>query len=159
MSGTRGSRSVCAVVAAVFLFLIAPTAGAAGMLIPRNGGSPIKVREHEVSVEIADGLAKTTLRQTFVNPHGRALEAIYVFPLPEDAALVDVAMEVGGQRLEGLLVERSRARAIYDQIVSSRRDPALVEKIGRNRFRLSVFPVLPRVRTIVELTWIEQVPL
>ncbi|MEN8151158.1 MAG: HEAT repeat domain-containing protein, partial [Planctomycetota bacterium] len=48
---------------------------------------------------------------------------------------------------------------IYDQIVSSRRDPALVEKIGRNRFRLSVFPVLPRVRTIVELTWIEQVPL
>jgi len=143
-----------------FLLLLAVTdARAAGLLVPRDGSTPIGVKSHRVTAVVEDGLAKTTLRQTFVNHHPRALEAIYVFPIPENASLVDVAMEVGGQRLEGLLVERRRARKIYDDIVREKRDPALVEQIGRSTFRLSVFPVLPKVETIVELTWIERVPL
>jgi len=132
---------------------------AAGLLVPRNGGTPIGVRSHRVSVEIHDGLAKTTLRQTFVNSGRDTLEAIYEFPVPEGAALVDVALEAGGQRLEGLLVERRRARGIYNEIVRGRRDPALVEQIGRNTFRLSVFPVLPKKDTVVEITWVEKIPL
>ena len=68
-------------------------------------------------------------------------------------------MEVGGQRLEGFLVERKTARRTYDAIVRRGRDPALVEQIGRSKFRLSVFPVLPDTPTVVELTWIESVPL
>jgi Ca-activated chloride channel family protein len=143
-----------------FLLLLAATeARAAGLLVPRDGSTPIAVRSHRVSAVLENGLAKTTLRQTFVNHHPRALEAIYVFPIPENASLVDVAMEVGGQRLEGLLVERKRARKIYDDIVRRKQDPALVEKIGRSTFRLSVFPVLPKKETVVELTWIERVPL
>jgi Ca-activated chloride channel family protein len=68
-------------------------------------------------------------------------------------------MEVGGRRLEGLLAERRRARRVYDEIVRGRRDPALVEQVGRSRFRLSVFPVLPGEETVVELSWIQPVPL
>lgn len=139
--------------------VMASPSRAAGLLVPRDGSPPIEVRSHRVTVEVTDGLAKTTLRQTFVNPHSRPLEAIYLFPLPTDAALVDLAMEVGGQRLEGLLAERQQARRVYNQIVRQRRDPALVEQVGRNAFRLSVFPLLPGVDTVVELTWIEHIPL
>jgi len=143
----------------VLLLVVCREAGAAGLLVPRDGSAPIHVRSHRVVAEVTDGLARTTLRQTFVNPGDRAVEAIYLFPLPEGAALTDVAMEVGGQRLEGLLAERQKARRIYDQIVRSRRDPALVEQVGRNSFRLSVFPVMPKQETVVELTWIQHVPL
>jgi Ca-activated chloride channel family protein len=143
----------------VILLLSAESVRAAGLLMPRDGGAPIGVRSHRVVAVVEDGLATTTLRQTFVNSGERAVEAVYLFPLPEGAALTAVAMETGGQRLEGLLVERKQARRIYDDIVRTRRDPALVEQVGRNVFRLSVFPVLPRVETVVELTWVERVPL
>jgi len=139
--------------------LPAADAAAAGLLVPRDGSAPIHVRSHRVVAVVTEGLAKTTVRQTFVNPGERQLEAIYVFPLPEGAALTDVAMEVGGQRLEGLLAERKRARRVYDEIVRGRRDPALVEQIGRNAFRLSVFPVVPGEETVVELSYVEHVPL
>ena len=132
---------------------------ASAQIVPRGGGPPIAVESHRVEAIVEDGLARTTVRQTFVNHGARALEAIYTFPLPEGAALLDVAMEVGGQRLEGLLAERQRARKVYDDIVRTRRDPALVEQIGRDTFRLSVFPVVPEMETVVEISWIQQVPL
>lgn len=141
------------------LLMLATVAPAAGLLLPRSGEAPIRIKSHRVNAVLEDGIARTTVRQTFVNPHGRALEAIYIFPLPAGAALVDVAMEVGGKRLEGLLAERQRARKVYNAIVRSRRDPALVEQIGRAKFRLSVYPVLPDQPTVVEITYIERVPL
>jgi len=140
------------------LLLLAGESFAAGVLLPRDGSRPIEVKSHRVTVVIEGGLARTTLRQTFVNPHHRPLEAIYAFPLPRDAALVDVAMEVNNVRLTGLLLERQRGRKIYNEIVSSQKDPALVEQIGPGTFRLSVFPVVPRKDTVVELTWIQQLP-
>lgn len=152
-------RPRSALLALLTLCLLAAPAWAAGLLVPRDGSPPIEVESQRVSATLIDGLARTTVRQTFVNPHGRALEALYVFPVPNGATLVDVAMEVGGQRLEGLVVERQKARQVYDSIVRRKRDPALVEQIGRNKFRLSVFPVLPSEPTVVELTWIEHVPL
>jgi hypothetical protein len=119
MGGTR-SLFVLAAFAAMVITTAVP-ADAAGIHVPRDGSPPIAVKSHRVTVTVTDGLASTTLRQTFVNPHSRALEAIYLFPVPTDAALVDLAMEVGGQRLEGLLAERKQARRVYDQIVRQRR--------------------------------------
>ena len=148
-----------ACVASAALLAAAPTARAAGLLVPRDGSPAVEVESQRVSVDVDDGLARTTVRQTFVNPGDRSFEAVYVFPVPVGATLVDCAMEVGGERLEGLVVERQRARRVYDSIVNRNRDPALVEQIGRSKFRLSVFPVLPKQPTVVELTWIEHVPL
>ena len=132
---------------------------ASAQLVPRDGSPALAVKSHRVEATVEDGLAETRVRQTFINTFDRPLEAIYLFPLPEGAALVDVAMEVGGQRLEGLLAERKQARKVYDDIVRTKRDPALVEQIGRNRFRLSVFPVVPHEETVVEIAWIQHVPL
>jgi Ca-activated chloride channel family protein len=155
---TFSRHALAALAAGVIAFAAAP-AEAAGVLVPRDGRAPVKVRSQRVSARLDDGLARTTVRQVFVSPHRGAMEAIYIFPVPEGAALVDVAMEVGGQRLEGLVVERQKARRIYDEIVRGNRDPALVEQIGHGTFRLSVFPVLPDVETVVELSWIQQAPL
>jgi Ca-activated chloride channel family protein len=137
---------------------LAPAA-AAQQLVPRDGSAPIGVRSHRVDALVEDGLARTTVRHTFVNPGARPLEAVYLFPLPDGAALVGVAMEVGGERHEGLLAERMRARRTYDEIVRREKDPALVENVGDGMFRLSVFPVVPHEETVVEISWIEHLPL
>jgi uncharacterized protein YegL len=158
MPRCRFALVLAVAVFAVLATLAAAPARAAGMLVPRDGSPPIQLRSHRVTAVVDDGVARTTVRQTFVNPHGRALEAVYVFPVPEDAALVDLVMEVGGQRLEGLLAERRTARRAYDRLVQRRIDPALVEQIGRDTFRLSVFPVLPDQETVVEITWIQHLP-
>ncbi|MCE9634929.1 MAG: VWA domain-containing protein, partial [Planctomycetes bacterium] len=151
------SRSVVILFIAL-VALLPRAADAAGVLVPQDGSAPIRVRSHRVTAVIEDGIARTTVRQTFVSPYGRALEAVYVFPIPEGAALVDLAMETGGQRLEGLLAERRTARRAYDRIVRMKLDPAIVEQIGRSTFRLSVFPVLPDQPTVVEITWIQAAP-
>ena len=62
----------------VFLVL---TGRASAQLVPRDGSSPIAVRSQRVEALVEDGLARTTVRQTFVNPHDRPLEALYVFPV------------------------------------------------------------------------------
>ena len=61
--------------------------------------------------------------------------------------------------MEGVLTERKKAREIYRDIVRSQRDPALLEKIGEGRFRLSIFPVVPNADTVIDLEYVQRVPL
>lgn len=139
--------------------LAAAPAAAAGFLVSRDGRSRFAIRSHRVTAEVTDGLARTTVRQVFVSEDPGLSEAVYVFPLPEGASLVGVSMETAGQRLAGVLAERKRARRTYDDIVRSRRDPGLVEQVGRNAFRMSVFPIEAGTPVVVELTWVEWLPL
>ena len=144
----------------LLLLLFGFTMGeASAQLTARGTGAAVRLVSHEINANVEDGLARTTLRQTFTHEGPRSLEAIYRFPLPAGARLVDVVLEAGGERLEGLLAERRQARRVYDDIVRSRRDPALVEQVGARDFRLSVFPVVPGELTVVELTWIQHLPL
>ncbi|MEN8149027.1 MAG: VIT domain-containing protein [Planctomycetota bacterium] len=151
-------RAVALLGALIAVLAAATAADAAGILLPLGGGKPIGLESHRITAVVTDGVARTKVRQTFVNRNAGTREAIYLFPLPEGAAIVDVAMEVGGERLEGLLAERKQARRVYDRIVRGNRDPALVEQIGACRFRLSVFPVERNQPTVVELTYVEPVP-
>ena len=112
--------------------LAEPFAHASGVLLTRPGGVPLQIQSRRVQVTLADGMARTTLRQTFFNTGSRAVEGVYLFPLPEGASLVDLAMEVGPLRLEGFLAERRTARRAYDSLVRRRVDPALVEQVGRS---------------------------
>ena len=67
-----------------------------------------------------DGLAHTTLHQTFANPGSVPLEAIYEFPLPTGVTLTGVAVRTGDLRLEGVLVPKRRAQGIRDRILAER---------------------------------------
>lgn len=141
----------------VLSFVVA--AQGSGVLVPSDGSPPIAVQSQRVTIAFDDGLARTTVRQTFVNPNARTLEAIYTFPVPESAAMVGLTLEVAGQRMEGVLADRRTARRTYRKLVERAIDPALLEQLDRAKFRLSVFPVAPNVPTVVELTWIDVVPL
>ena len=67
-------------------------------------------------------------------------------------------MWVDGQKLEGKLLGRDEARAIYEDIVRSQRDPALLEYVGRGAFQASIFPIPPGGERRIELTYTQVLP-
>ncbi|HSJ57509.1 MAG TPA: VIT domain-containing protein [Anaerolineae bacterium] len=113
----------------------------------------LTIKYHRVTVTIEDQVAITHVDQVFLNEARFEVEGTYVFPIPEDAAIGDFAMWVDGERLEGQLLERDEARRIYEDIVRRRRDPALLEYIGRNAFQASVYPIPPGGERRIELEY------
>ena len=143
--------------------LLLSTGGAAyadGVVIiePPPGVPPpdtpnLVVEYHRVEVDISDQVATTEVDQVFLNDTRYDLEGIYIFPLPEEAAISEFAMYVDGERWEGEILPRDEARRIYEDIVRNRLDPALLEYIGRDTFKASIFPIEPGDERRVELAY------
>jgi Ca-activated chloride channel family protein len=121
--------------------------------VPAPEAPNLVVEYHRVSVDITDQVATTEVGQVFLNDTEYDLEGIYIFPLPEEAAISEFAMYVDGERWEGEILPRDEARAIYEDIVRQRLDPALLEYIGRDTFKASIFPIEPGDDRRVELAY------
>jgi len=111
------------------------------------------VRNHAVSVSITDGVAETRVDQLFVNPFDRIVEGTYIFPLADDVALGKFSMYVNGEEIEGKLLDVDEARRVYESIVASMRDPALLEYLGTRMFRARIFPINPRSEVRIKLAY------
>jgi Ca-activated chloride channel family protein len=143
---------------AVFLTNIAATF-ADGVLLVRppeeQRMTPLGVEYHRVEVSILDGTAVTRIDQVFRNEYASDLEASYLFPIPDDAAITEFALYVNGHKLGGEILERDRARKVYEQIVREMKDPGLLEYVGRNLFRARVYPVPAEGKARIELEYTE----
>ena len=104
---------------------------------------PPSLKYQRVYVEIDDGVAATQVQQTFFNPLPQRIEGMYVFPLPDDVALGDFSMTIGGKTLKGEVLEREAARRTYEEIIRRVRDPALLEFLGKRLYQASIFPIPP----------------
>lgn len=123
--------------------------------IPRARNWGISIKSHLVEVEIKDQVATTKVTEVFHNPTPQQLEATFFFPLPEEAAIKQFAMTMNGKMVEGEVLEASKAREIYEGIVRAKRDPGLLEYVGRKLFRCRIFPVTPNGDTSVVMTYTE----
>ncbi|MGH9801176.1 MAG: VIT domain-containing protein, partial [Blastocatellia bacterium] len=103
--------------------------------------------------KITDQVAVTHVEQVFENDTPFVLEGVYFFPLPENVSITEFAMWDGDKRLVGEVRSREDARRIYDSIVRSRRDPALLEYAGKNLFQASIFPIQPNSDKKIELSY------
>lgn len=112
-----------------------------GMLRSERGPFPLQALSVRAAI---DGLlADVEVCQTFVNVFTEALEATYIFPLPDRAAVSSFVMEVAGRRIEGVLKERSQARADYDSAIQAGHRAAISEEERSNVFSLRVGNLLP----------------
>lgn len=141
-------------IVAVMTFGLMRVALGTGIMIPKRVDvSPLAIKYHRVDVAIEGQVAQTKVDQAFINHTSRQLEATYVFPLPKEASVSDFAMFMNGKRVSGELIERNKARRIYQDIVRRMRDPGLLEYLGGNLFKASVFPIPPRGVQKVELSY------
>jgi Ca-activated chloride channel family protein len=148
----------------MILALLAVTrpAVADGVIIPDPPPGPeppalrdtwLTIRYHRVSVSMENQVAVTRVEQEFVNQHDWEAEGTYVFPLPEGASVSKFTMWVDGEPVEGEILEADEARRIYEDIVRRRRDPALLEYVGRDAVRARIFPIPPGGSRKVEIEY------
>ncbi|TAH39368.1 MAG: hypothetical protein EYC70_00875 [Planctomycetota bacterium] len=102
---------------------------------------PLTIGYHKVTVDIRDQIARTVVEESFINHTNSVLEGVFYFPLPEDASVSSFAMWIGDELVEGDIVEKQRARAIYETILREKRDPGLLEWTGSNVFQARVYPI------------------
>ena len=107
----------------------------------------------EVSFEVGGIIARGTIRQTFANPTDQWLEGIYVFPLPENAAVDSLTMRVGDRTIAGLIKEREEARETYEAAKSEGMRAALLESERPNVFTSSVANIGPGANITVSFQY------
>jgi Ca-activated chloride channel family protein len=150
---------------ALLLFCLAP--GAAQVVIidwprlpvpmplprPRPIRGDCRIRSVEVRADVQDQAAKVRVSQVFQNPSNVAMEAQVLFPVPEGAAVSGLTLMADGKEMTGRLMGKKEAQRIYEDIVRRRRDPALLEYMGRDLYQTSVFPVPPGGESRVEIRY------
>ncbi len=120
---------------------------------------PLTIGYHKVSVEIRDQIARTTIEESFVNHLAAALEGEFYFPLPQDASIAGFGMWIGDRLVEADVVEKQRARAIFETFLSRRLDPGLLEWTGGNLFKARVFPIPGKSEKRITITYTQFLPL
>jgi Flp pilus assembly protein TadD len=120
---------------------------------------PLTVGYHKVTVDIRDQIARTVIEESFVNHTDAQLEGVFHFPLPQDASISGFGMWIGDKLVEADVVEKQRAREIYETILRERRDPGLLEWSGGNIFKARVFPILPNSEKRIKITYTQVLPL
>jgi ferric-dicitrate binding protein FerR (iron transport regulator) len=123
-------------------------------------GQKIRLTEQRVTVNISGRMAHTEIEQAFFNERPAVLEGIYRFPLPGDGSISGLQLLVGNRWMEGEIVEKQRARQIFQQIVDATvpRDPALLEWERGNVFKLRLFPIPGRGERRVKLSYTQVLP-
>ena len=123
------------------------------MIRPMPHNQTYEVREVGVDARVREGVADVRVKQTFHNPGSTQIEAQYLFPLPEGAAVADLVLMVDGKELPGRVLPKAEARRIYEEIVRTKRDPALLEYMGGGLYQASVFPIPPGADRVVTLRY------
>jgi Ca-activated chloride channel family protein len=121
---------------------------------------PAPLLKTDVRFSITGVIARATLKQEFVNPSRTKddwAEGIYVFPLPETAAVDHLRMTVGDRTIVGEIRERAEAKKQYAQAKHEGKRASLVEEERPNVFTVSIANIAPQDRIVVEIEYQETV--
>ena len=119
---------------------------------PEHRGA-IEITEIGVLIDILEGTATTTIEIRLRNTSGRRQEAELIVPVPDGAVVRGFAYDGPGGEITAEVLSKDEARRIYERLVAEIRDPALVEFIGYNLIRSSVFPIEARGKQKIRLTY------
>ncbi len=135
--------------------------GAIPRLVGRADGKDVlafPLAHTRVSARVAGNVARVEVMQRYDNPSDRRLEAIYAFPLPENAAVVDMTFQIGSRVVQSEVRRREEARATYEAARREGRTAALTEQERPNLFTQSVANVPPHESIFVVLRYVHEVP-
>ncbi len=116
----------------LLLLAVLPASAQTGLLVPTSTGRPdprvLSLREMTVDVGVARGVARVNVKQVFENHTGEVQEGTWRFRLSPSGAVGDFAVWDGLVRIPGVIVEKKRARAIYEELTTRRIDPGLLQQ-------------------------------
>jgi Ca-activated chloride channel family protein len=147
----------------IFVLILAPSALAIGALFSRPIWSDrtyqkVWIKKVTADVDIDGQVAVTHVDQHFVNEMTTTVEAVWVFPLPEGAVVTDLYYWFNNQRYKGSIRERQEAVNDYNERIRQRLDPALLEYLGDNLYRIRIAPVNPESDIRFEMSYVQLLP-
>jgi Ca-activated chloride channel homolog len=113
------------------------------------------LKHTDVRVEISGFLARVNVTQEFENLFKEKIEAVYVFPLPANAAVDDMTMLVGERTVRGKILRREEAQAVYDAAKSGGQVASLLNQERPNIFTQSVANILPGEKVKITISYVE----
>lgn len=136
------------------LMILALPAQAAGLLKSRqNPNLEMDLLTHDVNVVLNNGFARTEVIQGFRNRGEYPAEAVYSYPLPKQSSLSEVTLTVNGRELHGEVVEKEKARRIYEEQKTQGKDTALAEKNDYKSYEVFVGNVRPNEQVSIRLVY------
>ena len=117
------------------------------------GACPLK--NTSVKAEISGFLSRVRVVQEFENNYAEKIEAVYVFPLPNNAAVDDMTMRIGERTIRGQIKRREEAREIYEAAKSNGQTASLLDQERTNIFTQAVANILPGEKVTVEISYVE----
>lgn len=153
------------VITLLLLCLLGVDGAWAGVLYARRPGTeaplyPLRISHIRTTVTITGLLAVTHVDEEFHNDNALTLEGFYAFQLPDGARVNGLWLWENGQRKKFICLKKEDAQRMYDSVVVGvRRDPAILESLGANRFQLKVFPIAPNSSRRVEIEYFNTLPL
>ena len=116
-----------------------------GFIIPSDTAAtmPVLISNH-VMIEIKELVSAVQVDQEFSNSSERTIEGLYYFPIPHETTVSDLSFTVDGKGSQGELFEKEAASLLYDKILRRQIDPALLEMVGHDFFRVKLDPVLAK---------------
>ena len=157
---------------ALVLLLLLPMAATAdsGVLVPTDKQAPdpaiLSLSEMQVDIHVDNGDARVWVRQVFVNHTNRPQEGNYLFALPGGTTISDFAVWDGPVRIPAVILERKRAKAIYQELKSQAIDPGLLEQGERTEddarrssvFSAHIVPIPAYGTKRLEIEYHEHIP-
>lgn len=137
----------------------------AGVIVPTNRGnkpdpSILSLKQMATSIHLDSNYAKVKVVQIFKNHTDGDLEGKYIFTLPQGAMVSDFVIWEDGVRIPGIIVERKRARRIYEELTSMKIDPGLMETTSldnRNTFSVEIYPIPAYGTKRVEIEYTQEI--
>ena len=117
------------------------------------GACPLK--HTAVKTDISGFLARVTVVQEFENKFAQAIEAVYTFPLSNNAAVDAMTMRIGERTVRGKILRRGEARQVYEAAKTEGKTASLLDQERPNIFTQSVANILPNEKIIIEISYVE----
>lgn len=121
------------------------------------GGAVVEcpLKHTDVTADVSGFIARVKVVQTFANPAKEKIEAVYVFPLPNEAAVDDMTMVIGERKIVGQIKRRDEARHIYEVALHAGQTAALLEQERPNIFTQSVGNIEPGQEIKIEISYVD----
>ena len=154
------TKTILRKAAAALLLALAPAAQAMqdlgeGSMQVTGGERILPLKHTDVKAEISGFVAEVRVTQVFSNPSDQPIEAVYVFPLPENAAVNEMTLTVGDRRIKGQIKKKAEAREVYERAKAQGKTAALLDQERPNIFTQSVANLPPGKEIKVELRYIQ----
>ena len=149
VAATRGSGFVASASSST-------TQGSLQVLSPEGQVTALCPLKHtDVKAEISGFLSRVVVTQEFENPFKDKIEAVYTFPLPQNAAVDDMTMRVGDRTVRGRIKRREEARAVYEAARASGHVASLLDQERPNIFTQSVANIMPGEQVKIIISYVE----